>query len=128
MSQSSNTVYKTFVADGDLSGSRHCFVKLGDTTNSVALATADTDKIIGVVTDFVHGTAGTPVTVAIDGTVKVVSSGSVSKGAWVTATTGGKAAATTTSNKVVRGVALEAGAADGDVFEVMLAGPFTLSA
>lgn len=127
MSQSSNTVYKTFVAENDLSSARHRFVELGAGANQVDLVDNVADIPVGVVTDFYRGTAGMPVTVAIAGTCKVVASAAITKGAWVGSTNGGKAVAKTSNGDVVRGFALEAASADGDIIEVLLVGPFRLT-
>lgn len=128
MSQSSNTVYKTFIAGEDLSESRYCFVKLGSNPGEVVLATDANDPIIGVVADFYKGTSGMPVTIAIGGTYKVKASAAINAGSWVTATTAGAAVSTTTDKAVVRALALEAASDAGDIIEAMLVGPFTLSA
>ncbi len=128
MSQKSNTVYKTFVAGADLSGARHCFVKLGSNPNEVVLATDANSPIIGIVSDFYRGTQGTPVTVAIAGTEKVVASDEITAGQWLTATTGGKADATTTAGANIRAVALESSTAANQLIEVLLTGPCTLAA
>ena len=64
-------------------------------------------------------------TVQVYGTCKVVASAAISIGDKVTAAAGGKAVTTTTAGHIVRAIALEAAAADGDIIEVMLVGPFS---
>lgn len=127
MSQHSNTVYKTFKAGADLSDARYCFVKLGTNPGEVVLATDADAPIIGVLADFYRATPGMPVTVAIGGTMKVKAGGAIGAGAWVTAGTGGVATATSADGANIRGLALEAATATGDIIEVLLVGPSTLS-
>lgn len=127
MSQMSNTVYKSFVAGADLSSARYLFVELGTNANEVSVVNGATDIPIGVVTDFYRGTQGMPVTVAIAGTVKVVASGAITKGAWVGSNAAGKAAAKTNNGDIVRGIALESATADGEIIEILLVGPFVLN-
>lgn len=95
------------------------------TSTGVDTATAATDAIIGVSKNAPG--QGEAAAVQFAGTARVVSSGIIAVGAWVTATTGGKIIATTSDHAVVLGRALEAAAADGDVIEIAL-GVFTLSA
>jgi hypothetical protein len=93
------------------------------TSTGCDVATADTDKIIGVEQ---NGCAATEqAVVRFIGTTKVVASAAISAGDLLTATTGGKVVTTTTDKKVVIGRALEAAAADGDVIECLLMIGFT---
>lgn len=62
--------------------------------------------------------AGKVAEVAIGGVVKVVSGGSVTRGALIASTAAGKATVAATGD-VVLGRALEAGATDGDVIAVL---------
>lgn len=112
--QENTILTKSELADNALTANR--FVKL--TSTGVDTATAGTDKIDGVNRYAVA--AGETATVTVLGTAIVEASGVIGKGAYVTATTAGKAIATTTAGHVVRGVALEAAAADGDLIEVLL--------
>lgn len=107
---------KTQIADAAISAFR--FVKL--TATGVDVATAGTDVIHGVCTKEEGVLAGEATPIAVEGTVKVVASAAISKGAFVTATTGGKAVATTTTGNIVRGIALTPAAADGDIIEIQL--------
>lgn len=125
MSQQSNTVYKTFIAGADLTGKENLFVELTG-EHTVDVCNADTDVPIGVLTDYYRAAQGQSVTVAIGGTVRVKAGGAISAGAWVGTDGNGKAVAKAADGDVVRGIALEAASADGDVIEVFLVGPFTL--
>ena len=87
------------------------------TSTGSATATADTDKILGVAQLSVLTAEMVPV--QFNGTAKVLAGGTITKGDWITATTAGKAAATSTTGKVVLGQALES-AVLNDVFEVQL--------
>jgi hypothetical protein len=117
MSQFNTSPFKTFVAGADLSAAKYHFVKLD--TGKVVVATAGTDKILGVL--YSTGTLDQPVTVQLYGTAKVKASTSISAGAYITATTGGKAVTTTTAGNVVRGTALQAATNTDDIIEVDLA-------
>src|SRR5690554_2651091 len=100
MSQMVNTVYRSFVAGQAFTDAhRWHFVKL-DGPNTVVLAGAD-DVVIGVLTDFVTGNEGTPVTVAIAGTVKVKTTAGFAQNAFVGSGAGGVAAS---GADVVRGL------------------------
>ena len=94
------------------------FVKY--TSTGVDVATAGTDKIAGVYYGKVTSTAGQTIAVVRLGTVIVEASAAISKGAYVTATTGGKAVSTTTSGDTVAGIARQAAANSGDLIEVAL--------
>ena len=117
MSQFNLNPYITRPANTDLSTKQNYFVKL--TSGKVALAAAGTDKILGVLNNY-PSAANQAATVQITGTAKVVASGAISALAYVTSDSAGKAVATTSSGDTVRGIALEAAAADGDIIEVLL--------
>src|SRR5690242_10406234 len=98
---------RTFKAGADLSSSQYRFVKLDSTQNQVVVATAGTDNIIGVLQDTPTSGDAARVTLAnAGGTTLITASAAISLGAYVTATTGGKAVATTTSGNHVIGIAL----------------------
>lgn len=112
---------RAFIAGADLSAAPYTFVKLGSTQNQVVAATAGTDNIIGIVTNRPKSGHEAAVTLLNGtGTELVTASTTIALGAFVTATTGGKAVATTTSGDTVCGVALEAATGDGHQIEVML--------
>lgn len=97
----------------------HRFVK--ETSTGVDVATAGTDKIAGVFNGDIANAAGDTIPVVRGGTVLIEASAAITKGAYVTATSGGKAVATTTEGDVVRGVAREATTnGNGDLIEIML--------
>jgi hypothetical protein len=111
---------RTFIAGADLSSSQYRYVKLHSTQNQVVVATAGTDKIIGVLLNAPK--SGWEARVGLlngAGTYQIVASAAIALGAYVTATTGGKAVTTTTAGNVVAGEALEAAGADGDLIEIL---------
>lgn len=114
MSQSVRDFDKSFKADAAIT--QYAILKI--TTTGVDVATADTDKIVGVAQ--YAAAAGENVTVRIAGTSKIVSSGSIVAGDQIVATTAGKGVTTTTDKKIVVGRALEAGTTSGDICEVLL--------
>lgn len=114
MSQSHDVLTRSELADAAITQYR--IVKI--TSTGVAAATADTDAMIGVAQETVA--AGETVPVRMIGTSKVTASDAISKGARLTATTGGKAVTTVTNLKTIIGIALEDAAADGDIIEVLL--------
>lgn len=110
------TLTKSGLADAAIVKNR--FVKL--TSTGIAASTAATDKIYGVHSGDVDAATGETVPVIVNGTAKVTASAAIAIGAYVTATTGGKAVTTTTAGNVVRGIALTAADADGDEIEILL--------
>jgi len=112
---------RSFVSDADLSAKQYYITKL--TSTGVDLAGTATSLICGVLQNTPD--TGEQATVQFLGTSKVKAGGNVAIGDWVTATTGGKAVATTTDKDFVVGQALEV-AVDGDIFEIRLC-LFTLS-
>lgn len=95
-------------------------VKLGTAADEVVAATADTDVLFGVTDESADATAGNPVGVITSGIAKVVIASATSKGAYITATTGGKGAATTTNLKKYVGILLETTTASDQVAQVLL--------
>jgi phage-related minor tail protein len=116
---------RTFKAGADLSAKQYRIVKLDSVQNQVVVATAATDKLLGVLLN--NPVAGQEARVHMNtGTVKVVAAGVIALGAWVTADSVGKGTGTTSDKDKTIGIALEAAAADGDIIEVALQ-PHTLS-
>lgn len=113
MSQSLPRDIRTETADAAVT--EFTFAKI--TSTGIATATAATDKIIGVFQ--ATAATGEKVAYAAGGTVKVKLGGTVTKGAYLTATTAGAAIATTTAGDTVAAVALEAGVS-GDIAEASL--------
>ena len=110
---------RTFKAGADLTSSQFRFVKMS-AQNTVVVATAGTDKIIGVLMNAPALNDVARVTLLnAQGTTQVVASAAIAVGAYVTATTGGKAVTTTTAGNVVAGIAVDAAAADGDLIEII---------
>lgn len=114
MSQSVRDFEKSITADAAVA--QYALVKV--TTTGCDVATADTDKIIGVAQN--AAATGEQVCVRFVGTSKIVSSGSIVAGDRITATTGGKGLTTVTNLKTFVGVALEAGTTSGDICEILL--------
>lgn len=111
--------YITAEAASDLHGKEFYIAKL-DTNNKVALATAGTDEIVGVIQQSHQGTNPGAVSIAHvsgSGTGKVIGSTVIARNAYLTATTGGKAVGTTTPGHRVFGRARRACAQADDVFE-----------
>lgn len=106
-------------AASDYSGNQFKIVKLS--SGLATLATASSDKIVGVIANKPDTASGSPIDIAIrsgSGSFKVIAGGSISAGDYLTATTGGLAVATTTNGHEVFGMALQ-DADTSDVFEYM---------
>lgn len=120
MAQMTDGKRRAFVAGSGLTAAQYTFVKQ-DTDGSVVLATAATDKVVGVLVN--QPAAGDIATVSLlsgQGTEKIVlGSGGASIGDYLTPTTGGVAIVTTTDKNKVCGQALQAGNA-GDTVEILL--------
>lgn len=102
------------------------YVVKQDTDGTVVLAGANGTGIVGVLQN--KPAIGAAALVRFLGTSKVVCSGTIAVGAWVTSASGGTVVATTSDHDVVLGRFLGvAAAATGDIIEVEL-GIFTLSA
>src|SRR3954447_19168768 len=114
MSQSVRDFEKSILADNAIT--QYALIKV--TTTGCDIATADTDKIIGVAQQ--AAAAGEHVDVRFAGTSKIVSAGSIVAGDQIVATTAGKGTTTTTDKKIVIGRALQAGTTSGDICEVFL--------
>ena len=98
-------------------------VRIGAADGQVVEATAVTDVIVGVSVQPGTAADGQRCDVALAGVADVVAGGTISRGAWVTATTGGAAIAAAPAagvNNNVVGIAL-AEAASGDIIPVLLA-------
>lgn len=118
MSQVSNQQVKSFVADNALANP-YRIVKLGADTNSVDLATANSDVQIGVTNELTPA-AGEEVGVVISGTAKVVIALATTKGDYITATALGKGQSAGAGDKYV-GVLLETTTIADQVAEVVIA-------
>lgn len=117
MSQSVRGFEKTLVAGEALTSKQFYIVQL-DASGNVEVGEGATDLLVGVLQN--EPASGEGATYRFLGTSKVVASGVVAIGDWVTSDAAGKATATTTDGDVVIGRALEAAGADGDIIEVQL--------
>lgn len=110
---------KTFKQE-NTSLAKYRIVKLGTNADEVVAATAATDVSIGITDESADSTAGNPVGVILDGVAKVVIASATSKGAYITATTGGAGAATTTNLQKYVGILLETTTASNQVAQVLI--------
>jgi len=110
---------RTFDSATDLSAKKNYIVKMSG-VNTVALASAATDALVGTIAN-VPVSSGL-VEVDVDGgTGKVkLGSGGATRGAYLTADSSGTAVVTTTDGDQVIGKALQAGD-EGDVIEYQIA-------
>lgn len=118
MSQAVRDFEKSLTSTNDLSAKMFYIVKV-DTANdnSVVLAAAGTDPIVGVLQNKPKATAAA--VVRMSGTSKVIAGGTVTRGDLVTSDSNGKAVTTTTNKDVAVGRALSS-AVSGDIFEIQL--------
>jgi hypothetical protein len=126
MTQSIRAFDRSFVCGSSSLVTKQYYVVKQDTDGTVILSAAGTDKHVGVLMN--KPAVGAAALVQILGTAKVIAGGTITVGAWVTATSTGAVVATTSDHDVVLGKFLgSASAASGDIIEVQL-GIFTLSA
>ena len=118
MSQSVPGMVETFLAGADLSASKNRFAKVS-ADNTVSVATAAADSVIGVIDDIPYAAAGAQVAVRMSGTVMITASAAIAAGAKVTPTTGGKAV-TAGGGTAYHAIAIQAATADGDLIECFL--------
>ena len=93
----SNEFTKTYIAAVDIPACR--LVKFADDDNTVTLATASTDNVVGVIEN-VDVKKGNTIDVIHVGTAKIQFGGAVARGASFTAGTDGKAVAAQAGNNV----------------------------
>lgn len=126
MTQSVRDFERSFVCGSSTLIAKQYYVVKQDTDGTMILAGANGTGIVGVLQN--KPAIGKAALVRMFGTSKVVCSGTISVGAWVTSASGGTVVATTSDHDVVLGRFLgTAAAASGDIIEVEL-GIFTLSA
>lgn len=126
MSQAIRDFEKSFVCGSVSLATKQFYVVKQDTDGTVILAGANGTGLVGVLQN--KPAVGQAALVRMFGTTKVVASGTITVGAWVTSASGGTVVATTTDHDVVLGRYLgAASAASGDIIEVEL-NIFTLSA
>ena len=93
-------------------------VKTGADAEHVAVASAATDKSIGILQTATNA-AEDVAEVAVMGGAKALAGGTIAVGDLVTADSNGALVATTTGNDRVMGIALSA-AVSGDIFDVLM--------
>lgn len=118
MGQSSPQFVYTLLAGADLSGARNKFLKM-TADQTVGLATANTDAIVGVQDDIPFAAAGAQVAVRFGGTADIMAGAAVAAGSKVTTDGSGRAVVATTGQDY-HGIALEAATALGDLIECFL--------
>jgi hypothetical protein len=98
MSQGIPSIHtETFVTGADMSTYRNRFLKIS-ADNTVNLATAITDAVIGIQEDIPHPAAGAQVNVCLLGSPQVVSGAAYGAGAKLTTNATGKAVAAAATN------------------------------
>lgn len=119
MSQSIRDFERTYVCGSSSLATKQFYGVKQDTDGTIVLAGANGVGLVGVVQN--KPAIGAAATVRHNGTTKVVASGTISVGAWVTTASGGTVVATTTDKDVVLGRYIgTAAAASGDIIEVLL--------
>lgn len=117
MSQFNASAEKGYVAAAAIADG--ILVKLNG-SSQITPATAATDAIIGVTDGAVaSGLVGNVRLRSAQGTVKIKAGAAVAVGAKVTSNGTGRGITTTTAGNEVVGLAIEAAAADGDLFEAI---------
>jgi uncharacterized protein DUF2190 len=107
---------RSMEAGADLSAKQFYFVK--ESSGKAILCSTLGEKSEGVLNNAPE--SGAMARIGQLGTAKVVASGAIAVGAWITTDAAAKAVATTTAGHVVRGRAIEAATADGDIIEIEL--------
>jgi len=118
MSQSVPGLVSTFVTGADLSAQKNRWARIS-ADNTVNIATAPANPIIGVIDDIPQNAAGMQVAVRLSGTADIVAGAAVAAGAFVT-TDGSARAVTATTGQLAHGIAIQAATALGDLIEVFL--------
>lgn len=111
---------QTFEAGADLSSGRYLICQQ-EADGDVILATAATQNLVGVLLNK-PAAENRAAVVRMLGPVKCIASASIDEGDAITATTGGKAVATTTDTQIVIGYALTAASGVNVLFKLMLTG------
>lgn len=116
MSQEHLVFTRSLKAGADLSSNQHYFVK--QSSGQAVLCDTLGEKSEGILNNAPE--SGAMARIGQLGTAKVVASAAIAVDAWVTTNAAGKAVATTTAGHVVRGRAIEAASADGDIIQIEL--------
>lgn len=120
MSQTVRDFEKSWTSTNDLSLKQFYIVKVDPSNdNSVVLAAAGTDKIVGVLQNKPKATSAA--LVRFLGTTKVIAGGTIARGDRVTSDASGKAITTITNKDVAVGVACQSAVA-GDILEIQILG------
>lgn len=112
-------VQRTFIQENTTLNPYRC-VKLGTAANEVVAAVDAASLIIGVTDQTADATADNPVNVIMLGLAKLVIASATTKGAALTATTGGKGLATTTDNNYCVGWLVNTTTGTDEIGEVMV--------
>lgn len=115
----------TYEAGGDLSSSQYLIMQQ-EADGDVAVATAATQDLVGVLLNK-PAAENRAAVVRVFGPVKMIASAAINEGDAITATTGGKAVATTTDTNVVIGYAKTAASGAGVYFTCILTGRHSLA-
>lgn len=115
---------RTFKAGADLSAKQYFIVALdASNQNEVILANAQTLPTLGILQNAPEDNDVATVHLAgSGGTSKLIASGQIAVGAYVTADSAGKAVATTTNGDFVIGRVVKGSSTDGDTIEVQVLG------
>lgn len=112
---------RPYIAGADLSSNQYCFVKQGSTQNTVVLATAATDDIIGILENAPKsGWEAKVVLFNAQGTMSILAGGSIGANVKITCNGSGRATSTINSGDFVLGTTVDAATANGDVIEIVL--------
>jgi len=123
MSNTMLGVSKTFIQE-NTTVNPFRLIKLGTGADEVVSATDDTDLLFGITDESANATADNEVNIILGGVAKLCIASATSKGAAITATTGGKGVATTTNNKRIIGYLLETTTVSDQVSQVVIAPGF----
>lgn len=120
MSTTLITKVKTYKQE-DTTLAKYRLAKLGTSADQVVAAVDASAFIVGATDESADETAGNPVGIPLPGSiVKVTIASATTKGAHITATTGGKGAGTTTDNDYCVGYLLETTTVSNQVAQVLV--------
>ncbi len=118
MSQSSPQFVYTLLAGADLSAQRNRFAKI-TADNTVGVATANTDPVVGIIDDIPFNAAGAQVAIRFAGTAQVFAGAAYAAGAKLTTDASGRAVLAT-AGQTFHAIAIQAATAVGDLCEAFL--------
>lgn len=105
-------------ASADVSSYQYCIAYL-DAANTVTFAAGATGDYLGIFQDNSADAAGKPAQVMIDGVSKLLAGGVVAAGSPVTSTSAGRGTTASTAESSI-GIAMTAGAATGNIIDVVI--------